>query len=378
MARQTRSPRQLLAWGTFGLLSLTAMAFDGAYIANMTQWFSTPFRGWIYSVAGDPHIVIETYEVAERAGLEVDDRIRTINGGRFETFREMHELLKLELGETNIYAIERGELVLEVPTVEMGILNTLHAVGGSLVGGLVFIAAGILVFLMKPRDGATWSFLLFTLIVGVAFPYMWLGPSFEPGWLEGVFVPATYLSTAAVLQLAAFFPRRRRFVADRWPLVALPYGIAVVLSVMELSSGDYRTPSTLAALRMCMLAGSLIVFLASALETWLRSQSSAARIQAITILTGGVLSGFVPTVDNLYTSIVGVRLAPIAILPAFLFGFPISIGYAIVQHDLFEIDTIIRRTYGYLLTTAVVITLYGATVSGLNFTIGPTDIMSSP
>ena len=64
MASRKRSPRQLLAWGTFGLLGLAAIAFDAAYIVNMSQWFSAPFRGWFYSAAGDPHVVIETYEVA--------------------------------------------------------------------------------------------------------------------------------------------------------------------------------------------------------------------------------------------------------------------------------------------------------------------------
>ena len=35
----------------------------------------------------------------------------------------------------------------------------------------------------------------------------------------------------------------------------------------------------------------------------------------------------------------------------FVTAFPLSIGYAIVRHDLFEIDVIVRRTYGYLLST---------------------------
>jgi len=377
MALRKRSPKQLLAWGTFGLLSLTTIAFDGAYMVNVTQWFSAPFRGWIYSVSGDPHIVVETYAVAEEAGLEVGDRIRTINGSSFETFHEMHALLNLELGAVNVYEIERGDRVLEIPTEEYGILATLHHVGGALLAGLTFVATGILVFLMKPRDGPSWSFLLVALIMGVAYPYLWLGPSYTPAWLEGVFVPATFLGSAAMLQLTAFFPQRRRFFADRWPLLALPYGIAVVLSAIELS-GDYRTPGTLSALRMGLLTGSVVVFMGSALQAWMRGQSQATRIQALAILTGSLLSAFVPTADNFYTTIVGERLVPLAMLPVFLFAFPIAIGYAIVQHDLFEIDTIVRRTYGYLLTTAVVIMLYGATVSALNLTVGPTDIMSSP
>jgi class 3 adenylate cyclase len=342
MARRDRPSRQLLAWGAFGLLSLVAIAFEGAYVFNATQWFSAPHRGWIYSVSGDPHVVVETYDTAEAAGL-----------------------------------IERDNQVLEIPTAEMGVMATLHHVGGPLLAGLIFVATGILVFLMKPREGPSWGFLLVALVMGVCYPYLWLGPSYAPAWLEGVFVPAGYLGAAAILQLTAFFPQRRAFFADRWFLLALPYGIAVVLSVLELS-GDYRTPGALGSLRGTMLIGSILVFMASATQAWLRGRSQASRIQAIAVLTGSLLTAFVPTADNLYTSIVGVRLLPLSALPAFLFAFPIAVGYAIVQHDLFEIDTIVRRTYGYILTTSVVLTLYGGTISGLNLIIGPTDLTSSP
>jgi class 3 adenylate cyclase len=62
----------------------------------------------------------------------------------------------------------------------------------------------------------------------------------------------------------------------------------------------------------------------------------------------------------------------------FVAGFPVSIGYAIVRHDLFEIDVIVRRTYGYLLSTGVVVLLYGTTVSTLNLLVGPSEIARSP
>jgi class 3 adenylate cyclase len=379
MAREQSLLRRIIAWASFGFTSLAAVVLLGAYIFNAVHWFSSPIRGWINNVSGDPHIVAVTYEVAETAGLRVGDRVLTLNGGNFENFRELNALSNLELGDLNVYEVQRGEELLEivVPTAEMGVFNTLYLFGSSLLAGIVFVAAGILVFLMKPRDGPSWSFQLFAMVLGVGFPYLWLGPSFEPAWLEGVFIPATYFASATILQLTVFFPQRRRLFADRWPLLLIPYGIAAVLSVVELS-GDIRMPGTLATLRMAMLAGSVLIFMGSALQIWLRGESQATRIQALAVLTGGLLSGFVPTADNLYTSIVGVRLAPLAILPAFLFAFPVSVGYAIVQHDLFEIDMIIRRTYGYLLSTAVVIGLYGTVVSGLNLTVGPTDIMSSP
>jgi sigma-B regulation protein RsbU (phosphoserine phosphatase) len=55
-----------------------------------------------------------------------------------------------------------------------------------------------------------------------------------------------------------------------------------------------------------------------------------------------------------------------------------SIGYTIVRHDLFAIDTIVRRTYGYILSTATIIGLYAIIVSILNVTFKSSDIYKSP
>ena len=61
MVTRTRTTRPLLAWGTFGLLSLAAISFDAVYVGNMVGWVSAPFRGWLYSVSGDSQVVAVTY-----------------------------------------------------------------------------------------------------------------------------------------------------------------------------------------------------------------------------------------------------------------------------------------------------------------------------
>jgi serine phosphatase RsbU (regulator of sigma subunit) len=58
--------------------------------------------------------------------------------------------------------------------------------------------------------------------------------------------------------------------------------------------------------------------------------------------------------------------------------FPLSIGYAIVRHDLFEIDVIVRRTYGYILSTAAVIGIYALIVSALNLATQTAEFSRSP
>ena len=62
----------------------------------------------------------------------------------------------------------------------------------------------------------------------------------------------------------------------------------------------------------------------------------------------------------------------------FFIVFPLFVGYSIVKHDLFEIDAIIKRTYGYLLTTAVIAGMYGLFVLVSNLAFGGFEFVRSP
>ena len=55
-----------------------------------------------------------------------------------------------------------------------------------------------------------------------------------------------------------------------------------------------------------------------------------------------------------------------------------AIGYTIVKHDLFDIDTVIKRTYGYVLTTGVLAAIYGLFVLISNLAFGSFEFARSP
>jgi serine phosphatase RsbU (regulator of sigma subunit) len=58
--------------------------------------------------------------------------------------------------------------------------------------------------------------------------------------------------------------------------------------------------------------------------------------------------------------------------------FPTSIAYAIAKHDLLSIDIIVRRTAGYVLSTASIVVVYSCLVLGLNVTFQSSEISGSP
>ena len=57
---------------------------------------------------------------------------------------------------------------------------------------------------------------------------------------------------------------------------------------------------------------------------------------------------------------------------------PIFVGYSIVKHDLFDFDTIIKRTYGYVLTTGAIAGVYGLFVLVSDLAFGRFEVTKSP
>ena len=112
----------------------------------------------------------------------------------------------------------------------------------------------------------------------------------------------------------------------------------------------------------------------------LRDASIITRLQSRVILVGIVLGFFIPALNLLSGLLWQVVLFPDPILG---FGicfalFPLSIGYTIVKHDLFAIDVIVRRTYGYVLSTGSIVATYAGMVSIVNVTFRSADAARSP
>jgi len=96
----------------------------------------------------------------------------------------------------------------------------------------------------------------------------------------------------------------------------------------------------------------------------------AIAIVALLVAGGasGSTSGVVATVDALawFVSISAIALMPLAI------------GLAILRYRLYEIDRLISRTIGYGVVTAILATLFGGTVLGLQTVLAPLTGSNTP
>jgi len=105
---------------------------------------------------------------------------------------------------------------------------------------------------------------------------------------------------------------------------------------------------------------SILIFICMLLYKYQKIPSRLTKLKIRVVLFGFFIGVLLPFVEPILNSTLGIFILPnieMATLP-FITVFPLSIAYAIVKHDLFEIDIFIKRTAGYLIATASIALCY--------------------
>ena len=373
-------------WVAFGLaLALTAAMYT-LYGVNIVRWQNSPDFGWRTMFDSGPNVVAEVFERAKTAGLRAGDKIQAINGRAYSTFDELFSgnIRQDEPGLLNTYTVVRDGTPVEIaiPTGRLGFRTVLRRSGPLFVMGLIYVLIGALVFLMKPRATESWLFFLMTCLIGTWVSYTAPSDLIRPTWLYDVRFLIKVLLPASMIHLALRFPKTPTLLVNMPWLQATPYLPSIVLfMLLKATTSVYWTiprPLFLASDLYIMLA--VLVFLASMAWNAFKDRSIIIRLQSQVILAGITLGFLIPSTDLISRFLWHAYLIPD---PAIGFGvflslFPLSIGYTIVKHDLFAIDVIVRRTYGYVLSTGTIVASYAGIVSLLNLTFRGSDVARSP
>lgn len=368
----------------FVMVLCMGFLIQGAFFVNMIQWRQAPDVGWIPIKELGPDVIGNTSQLGENAGLQLMDRIVSLNGRSVATFAELNQVIDFEVGHINEYVLDREgqKISIQVKTAPLGIKRVIFQSGFIWTVGIIFLGIGILVFLMKPYHAESWAFLLMTSVLGIMLTYS--APSFfhSPEFLNNVLLFSHPLLPSTILHLTFLFPQKKTFFEGRKRYIYLLYTFSIVFGIVSrLSAPRFALlPGPLINIDLAYLFASLLIFLGATVHGYLKSSSIAVRLQSIVIFTGITLSLFVPVMDTLVNLVFKITLFPNPTLfyLFFLTFFPLSIGYAIVRHDLFEFDVIVRRTYGYILSTATIICSYGVIVSLLNLASQTAEFAKSP
>ena len=358
-------------------------AIAGLYFYNIILWSDYPDLGFSYRTATGLKVVGVVRQHGLDAGLQVGDKILELNGQTYSTIEELRAILKWNLGENNIWLIERDNRVLQIPitNVPSGFKRSFSVSGFPSLLGLCYILIGTLVFLMKPHRRSSWVFFLSTTFFGLFAIFINPLGQFSPPWLENFTIVAYCFTPAVITHLALSFPQERNLLLKYPAIQFAPYLISIILFVLIRQDARvmYFAPTHWLIIAVSYMAFSLFFFLGSCLQLRLRSKSQIVKLRARMVLLGFAIAASLPLSDLIINAFFNVYLLPNFnyYLPFLLFV-PAFIGYSIVKHDLFDIDAIIKRTYGYVLTTGAIAGIYGLFVLISNLAFGSYEFSKSP
>ena len=343
---------------SLGVSALFFTSLSALYFWNLVQWSMGPDFGWGTEDNIDGLVVLSVHGNAERAGLRVGDLIVGINRKTVSTISEAQNIVDRTLEGSNSYDVMRNgdqnEII--VPNQPLGFLKSFEHYGVTWLLGGVFFVMGAVVFLMKPGTAASWAFLNCMFVTGLYITYT-ITSKLQPFWLAHIVGFATAFLAAPIIHLTQVFPEEKAWLrTHRLWFLWLPYLVSLALFIAMLMSAPQYADVPVVWKKVCYiyLFVAIMAFVGSTLNALFQAKAANARARAKVILGGLVLGAGIPVANA-----VSVLFLKVPLLPHVLFGLlfysilPIVIGYAIVKHNLFEIDAYVKRTVGYFMMTVI-------------------------
>ncbi|MBC7265268.1 MAG: hypothetical protein H5T64_13070 [Chloroflexi bacterium] len=309
-----------------------------------------------------------------QAGLRPWDRIVEVNG---QHWREMRRLVReAGIGGTVVYTVERGgqRLKIAVPTMEFtpDIMWRLTAAG--IFFALVSLAIGIFVYIHRPSGRLNRYLLLYLLlwagVAGVGFEFLYS----QQKWTTYLMQPWIACTTVAGWIFFWTFPadRARKEFLARWPLIPIFVALAAVAVVYfpalffvasRLDRPEWWRLYTLSASWGSFLifgCGSVFNKIAPVLQIALKKDVPALiRHQAVVLfigigvgLSGWLIFEWIPFAVHLSLTANPDWGYLITTL------YPLSVGYAVLRYQLFDIRVVIRKGLVYSLLTATLTAIF--------------------
>jgi class 3 adenylate cyclase len=303
---------------------------------------------------------------APRRGLAPLDVITAVNGRPVSGATEiLAEAERHPSGTALTYALRRGgqRLVVPIPTRTV----TLGDFGGSLVDGtlpgLLVLAIGAVVFVLRPGTPESRLFLAFCLVnATINLTYNDLVTTHR---FTRLLLALWAFSPAVMLHLALTFPERRS-VMSRWPwVILLPYAVSAGLAAWLLSNFmHFNAPvGEIVAGYAGLAALALIVSLG---WTVLASPTLAARRRARVLLWGVGIGYVLPLLGTSAEIVTGVTVPHLHLMWQLNFVFPAAVAYAIVRYQLFDVRAVVRMGAVYSVVTGLVALVYVGLLTGLD------------
>ncbi len=310
-----------------------------------------------------PVIYLPQWEGIQR-GVKFGDIVLAVDGQPVSNSEQVRALVRSSRPGTPLtYTIRRGnrEFRLTIPVPLFTLRDYLTITLIWMLMGTAYYLAGLTAFFLKPNNSASRAFLLAgtTGLSMVATPGYCIDNS-------NLF-PLVFLTILGptVLLLSLYFPVELKFkkpVIFLIVVTTVPLVVFYIHYVPQLSKFLIVDKIFLADLILGFALGSILM-----IRSFVISQDAVVRQRAKIVVYAfaltAVLGGF-----GLFASLV-LKVLNFFWLFILFATFPLSVAYAIIKHNLFDVDVLIRRSAGYLIVSMFVIVVSFLLISGLSLSL---------
>jgi signal transduction histidine kinase len=342
------------------LLALSAIGLASRTTLTSRAWIGRVFPGFMVL----DNRVVASIGLADWTGAAesrlYQSEIVAVQGHPAGTARDILQRVAALPPDTPVtYTIRRGasERDVVIATQLFTIRDWLLLFGAFLLNAAAYLASGLIVWVLRPRAavaralvavGAAWAFFLITAL-----------DLYGPATFFRLHVACESLVPPAVLQLALLFPQPHRLA--RWRFVGYVPSLAIIALYERFL---YRPPlySAMLYANMTYLGLATFFFGGRLIHEYVRGRSHLAR-QRVRVVMLGTLCGFSIPGAIVLTSVAmgGGTAMNVGATTQFLFS--LSLTYAILKHDLFDIDAMLKRAAYYVVLSALIAGAYiGAVV----------------
>jgi signal transduction histidine kinase len=323
-------------------------------IATTTSWINRTFPGFLVI----RHNYVATLYLSEwsgfQAGIKNVDKILAVNGEPMSDPRELYDFVgRHKPGTILTYTILRGERQQEIP-IPVSVFTLRDYVlcfPVAMLVGLFFCGSGLVVFYLKPRSPVSLYILLGFISLAVLNGANGERCTNGVNFLPNIFVP---MMGPPVLLFSFYFP-----VEVKWKRLFSALVISIMLTTVVLYVYGFLTDNGFIFFDRVYLLFMFICLLASAIlqaYSYVFTSDQVVRQKAKVAIYGFFLcflgivvlyfGAIIPKRNNFFYSSM-----PAAVIP-------LTLGYAVVKHNLFDVDVFIRRSVTYLLLSGIVVALF--------------------
>jgi len=335
-------------------LSCFALYHAAHGIITGTDWIGRKFPGVV--VLGNnlvPTVWLPGWEGFER-GIRFGDVIRSADGHRLQDGDELYAYAaSLGEGTPVRYEVDRRGRILEftVPVSVFTFKDYLILFCAITLFGIFFYFTGLVVFFLKPRSAAGWAFMFNAVLVGITLITVPDYVTWHGNIIELVTLP--FIGPSFVL-LGLYFPEP---LSWRKPVMWTVFGTAVPIAAAYVYTFDdierylVADKAMLIHLSVCNAIAAFVMG-----RSFYSSRDPLTRQKAKVVIWGFFLT-FMGSTPFVIGTLILKHMAFFWFLPVSLMMLPLSIGYAILARNLFDVDRLIRNTISYGLATGFALLL---------------------